>query len=243
MPETNTDFMNDLDALAEEFKKKVIIKDRKYHLQTYKQCFVGHEAVDYLVESGSAPSRQDAVELGRALQHTNLFEHVCREHEFSDEYLFFRILEGTERGSLKVDETTGETVEWSNFLAPASSGDPNHEPWQPKISTVDLEALNSNDVHVASKMWPMDSYNTTLLNHVHPPEWQDPDPGFSKYDLVVIGGGTGGLISASGSAGVGAKVAMIEEHMLGGDWYVPMQLVVICVHTGVIFNILIRFLF
>jgi ribulose 1,5-bisphosphate synthetase/thiazole synthase len=68
----------------------------------------------------------------------------------------------------------------------------------------------------------MDKFNTILLNHVHPPEWQDPTPnnsdGSSSYDLVVIGGGTGGLIAASGSAGVGAKVAMIEENMLGGDW-------------------------
>ena len=34
---------------------------------------------------------------------------------------------------------------------------------------------------------------------------------------MVIGAGTGGLVAAAGSAGVGAKVALIEEWMMGGD--------------------------
>ena len=36
--------------------------------------------------------------------------------------------------------------------------------------------------------------------------------------MVVIGAGAGGLVTSAGAAGVGAKVALIEEHMLGGDW-------------------------
>ncbi len=38
-----------------------------------------------------------------------------------------------------------------------------------------------------------------------------------KYDLVVIGGGTGGLISAMIAAGAGARVALIERDRTGGD--------------------------
>ena len=38
-----------------------------------------------------------------------------------------------------------------------------------------------------------------------------------KYNLVVIGGGTAGLVSAAGAAGLGAKVALIERNLLGGD--------------------------
>ena len=208
----------ELDAIADDFKKNVTIKDRKYHLTTYKQCFVGREAVDYFVFNGISPTRQDAVELGRALQATNLFEHVCRDHDFNDDYLFFRFLEGKERGSFNYDEKTGKKVEWSKFLAPATGGVA-HDPLQPNVPTlVGVKELDPNDVHVASKVWPMDSHNTTLLNHVHPPQWQDPQPGTSLYDLVVIGAGAGGLVSAAGAAGVGAKVAIIEEHMLGGDW-------------------------
>lgn len=38
-----------------------------------------------------------------------------------------------------------------------------------------------------------------------------------KYDLVVIGGGTGGLISSLIAAGAGARVALIERERTGGD--------------------------
>ncbi|MGH2843480.1 MAG: dihydrolipoyl dehydrogenase family protein [Solirubrobacteraceae bacterium] len=38
-----------------------------------------------------------------------------------------------------------------------------------------------------------------------------------RYDLVVIGGGTGGLVSALIAAHVGARVALIERDRTGGD--------------------------
>jgi pyruvate/2-oxoglutarate dehydrogenase complex dihydrolipoamide dehydrogenase (E3) component len=63
---------------------------------------------------------------------------------------------------------------------------------------------------------PRDDHNKTLVANVHPPEWVNPEPAES-YNLVVIGGGTAGLISAAGAAGLGAKVALIERHLLGGD--------------------------
>jgi pyruvate/2-oxoglutarate dehydrogenase complex dihydrolipoamide dehydrogenase (E3) component len=61
-----------------------------------------------------------------------------------------------------------------------------------------------------------DHWDDTLLREVRPPGWVNPAPA-SKYDLVVIGAGTGGLVSAAGAAGVGAKVALIERHLMGGD--------------------------
>ncbi len=51
---------------------------------------------------------------------------------------------------------------------------------------------------------------------MHPPDWVNPQPA-GRYNLVVIGGGTAGLVSAMGSAGIGAKVALIERELLGGD--------------------------
>ena len=38
-----------------------------------------------------------------------------------------------------------------------------------------------------------------------------------KYDLVVIGAGTGGLVPAAGAASLGAKVALVEKDKLGGE--------------------------
>ena len=63
---------------------------------------------------------------------------------------------------------------------------------------------------------PMDTYNQTLIDRAHPNEWQNPEPADS-YNLVVIGGGTAGLVSAAGAAALGAKVALIERHLMGGD--------------------------
>src|SRR5207245_3064081 len=38
-----------------------------------------------------------------------------------------------------------------------------------------------------------------------------------RYNLVVLGAGTAGLVSAAGAAGLGAKVALVEHHVMGGD--------------------------
>jgi pyruvate/2-oxoglutarate dehydrogenase complex dihydrolipoamide dehydrogenase (E3) component len=63
---------------------------------------------------------------------------------------------------------------------------------------------------------PQDEYNTLLENNVHPPEWVNPEP-IPRYNLVVIGAGTAGLVTAAGAAGLGAKVALVEKHLMGGD--------------------------
>ncbi len=58
--------------------------------------------------------------------------------------------------------------------------------------------------------------NRALTENVHPSDWANPEP-TGRYNLVVIGAGTAGLICAAGAAGIGAKVALIERHLLGGD--------------------------
>lgn len=60
------------------------------------------------------------------------------------------------------------------------------------------------------------NFNETLVNNVRPADWKNPTPS-GKYNLVVVGGGSAGLVAASGAAGLGAKVAIIEKNFLGGD--------------------------
>lgn len=67
-----------------------------------------------------------------------------------------------------------------------------------------------------SPLLPDDAHNRALVSHVHPADWQNPQPA-PRYNLVVIGGGTAGLVAAMGAAGLGAKVALVERHLLGGD--------------------------
>ncbi len=63
---------------------------------------------------------------------------------------------------------------------------------------------------------PSDQYNQKLVSFVHPSDWVNPEPA-KRYNLVVIGAGTAGLVTAAGAAGLGAKVALIEKHLMGGD--------------------------
>jgi pyruvate/2-oxoglutarate dehydrogenase complex dihydrolipoamide dehydrogenase (E3) component len=63
---------------------------------------------------------------------------------------------------------------------------------------------------------PDDTYNRRLIENLHPPNWVNPSPS-GRYNLVVIGAGTAGLVSAAGGAALGAKVALIERHLMGGD--------------------------
>ncbi|MCY4662972.1 MAG: mercuric reductase [Acidobacteria bacterium] len=63
---------------------------------------------------------------------------------------------------------------------------------------------------------PDDAFNRRLIGHVHPPGWRNPKPA-DRYNLVVVGAGTAGLVTAAASAGLGARVALVERHLMGGD--------------------------
>ncbi|MCE2391476.1 MAG: mercuric reductase [Proteobacteria bacterium] len=63
---------------------------------------------------------------------------------------------------------------------------------------------------------PWDEHNRKLVSCVHPADWVNPLPG-ERYNLVVVGAGTAGLVSAVVAAGLGARVALVERHLMGGD--------------------------
>jgi pyruvate/2-oxoglutarate dehydrogenase complex dihydrolipoamide dehydrogenase (E3) component len=63
---------------------------------------------------------------------------------------------------------------------------------------------------------PDDEYDRALLAQVHPADWVNPAPR-DRYHLVVIGAGTAGLVTAAAAAGLGARVALVERHLMGGD--------------------------
>lgn len=67
-----------------------------------------------------------------------------------------------------------------------------------------------------SLVLPDDAHNQQLVANVHPSDWVNPEPA-GRYNIVVIGAGTAGLITAVIAAGLGAKVALIEKHLMGGD--------------------------
>ncbi len=71
-----------------------------------------------------------------------------------------------------------------------------HEPFHPKF--------------------PVGRHDADLLLSVRPGGWRNPDPA-RRYNLVVIGAGPAGLVAARGAAAFGARVALVERHLIGGD--------------------------
>ncbi len=70
----------------------------------------------------------------------------------------------------------------------------------------------SSPFHVLSG----DAFDNTLLANTHPESWVNPEPA-SSYNLVVLGAGTAGLVTAAGAAFLGARVALVEKALMGGD--------------------------
>lgn len=68
---------------------------------------------------------------------------------------------------------------------------------------------------------PVDAYEAKRLADVHPQAWVNPQPAH-RYALVIVGAGPAGLVAAELAAALGAKVALIERHLIGGT----------CLNTG-----------
>ena len=71
-------------------------------------------------------------------------------------------------------------------------------------------------LHGENLVLPNDEHNQALVANVHPSNWVNPETA-GRYNIVVIGAGTAGLITAVIAASLGAKVALIERHLMGGD--------------------------
>ena len=68
-------------AVGEELRQLLrgenppLIRDRRYHLRTYQECFVGHEMVDWLLKKGEVESRREAVAMMQKLIDNGVIHH------------------------------------------------------------------------------------------------------------------------------------------------------------------------
>ncbi len=69
---------------------------------------------------------------------------------------------------------------------------------------------------MAIPLLPGDPHDEALRANVRPPGWVNPTPA-ARYQLVVLGAGPAGLVAAAGAAALGAKVALVERDLMGGD--------------------------
>lgn len=67
-----------------------LIQDRRYRLRAYQKCFVGNEAVSWVLKHKDVTERSAAVQMMNVLMKYNVIHHVYDDHLFKDEMLFFR---------------------------------------------------------------------------------------------------------------------------------------------------------
>lgn len=208
----------DARALSDRLRSQVEIEDRRYGFpsRVYEQCFLGTDAVRVLIDQNMAADDADAVRLGNMLLKAGLFHHVLKEHPFKNEGLFYRFAADEDHGAVATT-AEGHPVRWADFLVPITGGDSDASSLQARIPERDPQLGHFAQVDLdAAGVSPLDRYNTALLDCVRPTRWLNPTPK-SVYNLVVIGAGAGGLVSSAGAAGLGARVALVESHLLGGD--------------------------
>uniref|UniRef100_A0A8C6YKV0 Rap guanine nucleotide exchange factor 4 n=1 Tax=Nothoprocta perdicaria TaxID=30464 RepID=A0A8C6YKV0_NOTPE len=96
-----------------------MIRDRKYHLKTYRQCCVGTELVDWMMQqSPCVHSRSQAIGMWQVFLEEGVLNHVDQEHHFQDKYLFYRFLDDehedaplpTEEEKKECDEELQDTM-------------------------------------------------------------------------------------------------------------------------------------
>ena len=77
-------------------------------------------------------------------------------------------------------------------------------------------ANNAAGDHTQAADYPGAEFDIAWQKALKPSDYNNPAPQ-SRYHLAIVGAGPAGLIAAIGAAGLGAKVALIERHTMGGD--------------------------
>uniref|UniRef100_A0A669EL36 Phosphatidylinositol 3,4,5-trisphosphate-dependent Rac exchanger 2 protein n=1 Tax=Oreochromis niloticus TaxID=8128 RepID=A0A669EL36_ORENI len=67
-----------------------VIRDKDYHLRTYKSVVMANKLIDWLIAQGDCRTREEAVILGVELCNNGFMHHVLEKSEFKDEPLLFR---------------------------------------------------------------------------------------------------------------------------------------------------------
>eukprot|EP01084_Bolivina_argentea_P041191 76011_1 len=115
-----------------------------------------------------------------------------------------------------------ENSYWINFIPKYNSDsirDINFQPTIPLASPIMKYAniYNKYSPQQTFGIQPMDKYNKELLSNVHPLKYTQPIAPINGYNLIAIGAGAAGLVSAIGASRFGGKCAIIDCNLFGGD--------------------------
>uniref|UniRef100_A0A8C9YKC1 Phosphatidylinositol-3,4,5-trisphosphate dependent Rac exchange factor 2 n=1 Tax=Sander lucioperca TaxID=283035 RepID=A0A8C9YKC1_SANLU len=107
-----------------------VIRDKDYHLRTYKSVVMANKLIDWLIAQGDCRTREEALILGVELCDNGFMHHVLEKSEFKDEPLLFRFfadeeMEGsnTKHKPMKHDLKIVENVISKSLLIRPSDGD------------------------------------------------------------------------------------------------------------------------
>mmetsp|Transcript_5027 Transcript_5027/g.12695 ORF Transcript_5027/g.12695 Transcript_5027/m.12695 type:complete len:489 (-) Transcript_5027:53-1519(-) len=94
--------MDTVGELVAEMRAKeggLDIKDRRYHLIPYTQCFTGKGFVEWMLVHKRAADEAEAIKIGNELLKVHgVFDHVKGEHELKNEELFYRFTVDSPQG-------------------------------------------------------------------------------------------------------------------------------------------------
>lgn len=203
----------EIEKLVGHMKEAIVVKNRKHYFKTYENCFLGTDMVQWLISNGHAENIDEAIELGDFLIEKNVFHHVVRDHGLKNKQLFYRFdIDEKSRGHCDPKDSWHNVLEdrEGDLISPEEISEVlgDHTDWHKK-----------NSDHLPELL--LDKYNSDTLDNCRPIKWTDPEVE-GKYDMIAIGAGAGGLVTAIGAALTGGKAAIIERNVMGGD----------CLNTG-----------
>mmetsp|Transcript_24624 Transcript_24624/g.45883 ORF Transcript_24624/g.45883 Transcript_24624/m.45883 type:complete len:1104 (+) Transcript_24624:65-3376(+) len=101
------DLNADLSGIANLLRAHIEIRNRSWMKMIHKNCFVGSDAVDFLVMQGLVSTRDEAITMGTNMLKNKLFRHVGDSSTFKDAYIYYSFIEDSETNAFLASSNAG----------------------------------------------------------------------------------------------------------------------------------------
>ena len=99
---------DDLAGIKDIMRFHLEIRNRSFMKRVHRDCFLGSDAVDFMVEHGLADSRSQAVQIGRRLAEAKIIRHVGDNSRFKDaSHLYYRFEDDDRESSMLAATNAG----------------------------------------------------------------------------------------------------------------------------------------
>ncbi len=138
--------------------------------------------------------------LGKELVANLLIVHVCRDHDFKDQHLFFRFMHDMkDKGHVLQPENGDPPKSWKQLLEQhPEMANRDIKPAELKQMLQGVSNFAEQDGELPHVM--LDPTSLEMYDNIRPLEWVDPEvpkemEGEKFYDMVAIGGGAAGMVT------------------------------------------------